>query len=201
MVLENLNDLIRLGVYTQTEGTCHLRKTDGVITDYQFRYSTNQIEGMEDLVKKVLKKDFSYKNGRISFSSKSLYEKLLSLGFNNFRAVDWNVPSIKGWGAEGQKEYLRAIIDTLGNIDIDRTTPYIAVTSVNEKSIKHIQTLFGGVFRVERRKNNFVTYRLTWTGKDAMYVLNHLEWKFYNPRNIRGAALIKVIRWEESLWV
>lgn len=199
MVLENFDDLIRLGVYTQTEGTFFLRKKNGVVTDYQFRYSTNQIDDLEDLVARVLRKDFTIKEGRIRFSSKRLYERFQSMGFKNFKAIDWNVPSIKGWGGDGQKEYLRAIIDTLGNVDIDKTNPYVAVSSVNEKSLKQIQNIFGGKFREEKRKNNYTTYRLTWYGKDALYLLNHLDWSFHNPRNIRGAALIKVIRWEESL--
>jgi hypothetical protein len=201
MVGSIFSDLIRIGVYSQLEGNTFIRKPKPPLIniDYRFGFSTNQISDMNELINRILGREINEgsRKGRLQFSSKELHDKLIDLGFKKFHSDDWNVPTITVWGFEGQKEYLRAIIDSIGNVDIDRGQPYIALSNVNKIGVLKLQKMFGGKFRVEVRKNGFTTYRINWRGRKAIELLNFLDWRFYNHRNIRGAELIRVVRWED----
>lgn len=184
-----MTDLIRIGTYTGTEGTFtnYRRK-------YEFGFFLNQISDMRQLLSRVMEREFDHKL-RVQFSSKELYDKLVSLGFNQFHATDWNIPNLSQFGELGRKEYARAIVDSLGNVDVDEHTPYVRLHSGNNESIKKFQRIFGGVLT-----GPYEGYtNLTWKGTNAIDFIDYMDWKFYNRRNRRGSELIKAVRWEDYL--
>lgn len=186
-------DLIRIGVYTGTEGGFI---KSGNRNNYRFRFALNQIADMKDVLERVVGHEVS---GRItaSVSSKDLYDRLREMGFETFRADDWNVPNLSAWGLAGRKEYIRAIIDSLGNVDISENVPYVQIRSVNQKGVRIIRSAFGGNMTGPYGKDPSVY--LKWTGRYALNLLDSIDWLFNNPRNQRGAELIRVIKWSDYL--
>ena len=187
------SDLIRLGVYSAVEGNFI---KSGNRNNYRFRFHLNQIADIKDLLSRVIGYEVT---GRVvaSVSSEELYIELKKLGFEKFRADDWNVPILSAWGQHGKNEYIRALIDSLGNVDISEEAPYIQLQSVNVNSIKMIRNIFGGNITGPYGRSPSVYLR--WSGKNALDLLDRLDWRFYNLRNQRGAELIRVIRWSDYL--
>lgn len=185
----DLHDLIRVGVYAQVEGNLSIYHSN-----YDFSFYLNQISDMKPLLERITGRKFEDKL-RIRFRSKGLYDRLSGYGFKQFHTDDWNIPNLNQFGELGKNEYFRALIDSLGNVDIDETVPYVRVSTINEKSLKSIANIFGGRLTGPYDDRLY----LTWKGTDAIDTLNLLEWKFSNRRNSRGAQLIRSVRWEDYL--
>lgn len=184
-------DLVRIGTYAQVEG--NFRMMAGAKRYYRFTFFLNQISDMRDLINRVVELDGSHIDGGsyIQFYSKELYERLKEMGFERFRARDWNVPRCINSSSAMKREYLRSLVDALGDVDIDRTTPYIRISSVNGASLRRVGEIYGGVF-IPHRNDNY----LQWYGREALGVGEYLGWRFYCYRNIRGAELVKNARWD-----
>lgn len=184
------NDLFRLGVYSQVEGNFRVDK-------YRFTFYLQQISDIKELVNRVIdaQVDDLDKGTFIQFYSKSLYEKLSGLGFYKFGVHNWNIPNSYKWSESLKKEYLRSIIDSLGNLDIDRTTPYIKVQSVNNLGLASIAKIYGGTMYHHRTAGY-----LHWYGKDTLAICEYLDWNFHCYRNQRGAEIVKSINWERYIW-
>lgn len=181
-------DLLRIGAYAQMEGSFRMGIRNRF--DYRFMFATNQISDMEELISRVVdryRKDGPY----IEFYSKELYEALRDMGFRTFMQYDWNVPRCVMRSHSLKYEYLRAAIDSLGDVDIDSGVPYIRLMSVNHDGLSMMHDIYGGtLLRYDRSSY------LQWKGADAMVLMESLNWRFYCYRNIRGAELVKGVRWE-----
>ena len=195
--MPSLNDLIRIGVYSQMEGTFFIyKKHNSREVKYTFSFYPYQISDMDDLLKRVAgKSPLIKKDGRLVINSKQLYEVLTSLDFKSFHNYDWNMPLIDGWGIDGRKEYIRAVIDSLGDVDIKENIPSIQISSVNKIGLNMIYKSFGGNLNGPYSDRYF----LVWRGEAAKMMLNYLDWKFYNNRNMRGANLIRIVRWQDYI--
>lgn len=187
---ERILDLIRVGVYTQMEG--NLERFRG---EYRFRFATNQIEDMPELISRVTGNPIN-KSLLISVNSKNLFKDLNSMGFEIFTAKDWNVPTLSGYSQNSCNEYLRAVIDSIGNVDVEKQVPVVRLTSVNIGGLGQIASFFDAKSVWSPGQNR---YRAYWKGRNAIKILDSVGWKFYNRRNQRGAELIKSVRWEEYL--
>lgn len=190
--IPDFNDFIRIGVYSQMEGSCVVRNNS-----VQFTFFLQQIKDMKTLAKKVSDDNIKEHGSYLRIYSRPLYEELVSLGFARFRHDNWNVPPLKSFGEDGTKEYLRAVIDSIGNVDIEGATPYIQLSSVNKSSINKLAFSFDGHIRGPYGTDASPRYFLRWKGKKALQLLDYLDWEFNNFRNDRGASLIKQIRWED----
>lgn len=186
------NDLIRLGVYTQMEGS-----VSTVHGGAQFTFFTRQIEDMTELCSRVAEKELSVYKGYVRIYSKKLLETLNYMGFESFHPWNWNV--LRDIDEEDEVEYLRAIIDSIGNVDIDRKTPYIQLSSINQVALRELNRKFGGKLRGPYASQNSERLFLLWKGRTALELLERLDWTFHNARNQRGAAIIRMVRWEDSL--
>lgn len=185
-------DLIRVGVFAQLEGNFI---ESGNNNNYRFRFYTNQIEDMKDLVSRVSGKP-PVNSVVISVSSNELYQKLRELGFYRFNTDNWNLPRVGRFSAAGRVEYLRAVIDAIGNVDVDKTVPVVKLSSINRNGLSQIANAFkGGALTGPYDKRWF----LAWKGSNAIDVLNYLDWRFNNRRNQRGAELIRAVRWSDYL--
>jgi hypothetical protein len=162
--------------------------------EYRFRFRTNQIKDMRELIKDVTGKDSD--KMVISINSKELFKSLNSLGFEVFGSRDWNVPPLESYTQTQRNEYLRAVIDSLGNVDVEESVPVIRLTSVNILGLSAIAFLFGARSTWSGRDSR---YRAYWKGQNAIDILDELGWSFNNPRNQRGAQLISAVRWEDYL--
>lgn len=179
-------DLIRFGSYAQMEGTVY-------VPDYRFRFRDKQIPSIKDLCIRLGKQPNKNKNIYTVYS-RDLFILLRDLGFHEFRAKYWNVPDVFGFNADEKLEYLRAVIDCLGNVDIEQDRVVVRVSSHNLDSITRVVELFEGAVSVRNGR----AYAF-WKDYHAINLLNDLDWKFYNPRNERGAELITGRKWEEFL--
>lgn len=189
---QELLDLIRVGVFTQLEGNFI---EAGNRNNYRFRFYTNQIEDMRDLIERVSGKPQT-NSIVVSVSSNELYQKLRDLGFYKFNVDNWNIPRVRRFSDAGKAEYLRAVIDSIGNVDIDKTVPVIKLSSVNKNGLAQVASAFkGGVLTGPYDKRWF----LAWKGSNAIDILNYLDWRFNNRRNQRGAELIRAVRWSDYL--
>lgn len=189
-------DLVRVGAYAQTEGNFRIHKNGG----YRFTFFFQQISDMRDLMKRVIDTEKVLDNRTyLQFYSKELYKDINSLGFYKFTQRDWNIPKVTMLSSSDKKEYFRAIVDALGNIDVDTyhgdNTPYVRIHSVNVESLKKLGSMFNGKYYQWQDRGV-----LQWKGKDAIDVLNYLDWEFYNFRNQRGAELIRTIKWSKFIW-
>lgn len=188
-----ITNLIRLGAYTQMEGSFYYYQKKG---EYFFRLNTNQIDDMDELLLNTLGKT-PYKRGPIAiFRSKELYEALQDLGFNKFHSYDWNVPNVINRSQEYKKEYLRAVFDSLGDINVRETSPIASIRSVNHDSLKRLSEIYGGNF-FTTKDQNYSRSVLEWYGRNAMDLVRWLDWKFYCGSNARGAELIKIVKWSD----
>ncbi len=200
----NETELLRIGAYAQMEGTVSVCRGGNGGTGYRFLFCTNQISDIEDLVTKIAS---SYgnrlaRNGhRISFYSKKLYDVLQNMGFHNFNTFNWNIPSCIHSSPSLKKEYLRCAIDSLGDIDIQGTTPYVAISSVNTDSMKKLSRLYGGRYYEYDNSSQNRVGRVQWKGRDALGVCEYIDWKAYCHRNIRGLELVRHVRWDMVLGV
>lgn len=188
-------DLIRIGTYAQVEGSFRYHKDAG----YRFTFFLNQIHDMKDLVKSLVNIDAFPKRTYVQFYSKGLYENLTSVGFYKFGAVNWNIPKIIMQSDSYKYEYLRAIIDSIGTVDVETNKnnyiPVVKIHSVNKQSLKKVRDIFGGNY--SEWKDRGV---LRWKGDDAIKLLEKLNWRFHCHKNIAGADLVKNIRWEKYIW-
>lgn len=187
------NDLFRLGVYGQLEGNFRIHSGS-----HRFTFYLQQISDIKDLVGRVVDVpvDDLVKSTYIQFSSKELYEQMTGLGFYRFGTHDWNVPRAYMQSMALRKEYLRGVIDALGVIDVDRTVPYVFMTSVNNTGVQMIQEIFGGNLHENPNGRSY----LKWRGKKALEIGTFLDWKFYCYKNIRGAEIVKNMNWEKFIW-
>lgn len=184
--------LVRIGAYSQMEGNFRIGVGDK--TDYRFTFFLNQISDMKELIDEVIAvgaDKLIKRNTYIQFYSKQLYRLLSELGFIKFGARDWNVPRCIYQSESSRREYLRAVVDSLGDVDIDRSTPYIRICSVNRDGLLRLSDIFDGTF-YEHGGTNY----LQWHGKECLRIGGYLEWKFYCHRNIRGAELIVNANWD-----
>lgn len=195
-ITKDLSSLIRIGAYAQFEGSCSYFKNQQGRESYQFVFFLNQIEDMLDLAEKATGRRLEKDGTHIRFYSKALYDRLNELGFEKFTRIDWNIPKSIMLSESFKKEYFRALIDGLGNVDIDRATPYIKIQSANNDTLRHVGNLFGGKFYHYNDKGYQTSY-LKWWGEDALKILDYLDWKFYCHRNKRGAEVIKHVKWEK----
>lgn len=189
---QRLLDLIRIATYAQLEGTFTM---SGNKNNYRFRFESQQIKDIKDLVERVMDKKIMGNPLTISISSKSLYEEIASLGFTHFYSYNWNIPKVNSFGPRGKAEYVRAVIDSIGNVDIDGASPQVQLSSVNSDSLQLFSKMFGGKTRGEYDGRTY----LRWGGQEAIDLLESLDWRFNNRRNERGAELIKAVRWEDYL--
>lgn len=184
-------DLLRIGAYAQMEGSFRTGIKNRF--DYRFTFAINQIVDMEELISRVVtnyRKDGPY----IEFYSKDLYESLSRMGFHDFRQTDWNVPRCINWSQTLKNEYIRAVIDSLGDIDIEQVgypVPYIRILSVNGNGLKTLRSIYGGHLYTYGNMNY-----LQWKGSDVLRLLDMLQWRFYCHRNIRGADIVRGVRWD-----
>ena len=191
VVRDRLHDLIRLGTYAQLEGSVNYR-----VNKVQFSYFLNQIIDMKQLAERVVGEKVKDHGHYIRIYKMGLYEELQSLGFRRFGQHDWNVPNINSFGESGKKEYLRAVIDSIGNVDVTDNQPYIKLSSVNHDSLIHLSKIFGAKFTGPYNYGYSDNYNARWKSSHATSVLEYLDYMFYNHRNRRGAELIKSVRWE-----
>lgn len=187
-------DLIRVGVYTQLEGNFI---KSGNNNNYRFRFSTKQIPDMGELLTRVTEIDFSNKK-KFSISSQELYIELRTMGFTEFGQNNWNV--LGEFLTDGEEaEYIRAIIDSIGNVDVDdKFYPIVKISSVNHDGILALQSRFGGGVYGPYKQSNSIY--LIWRGMEADFILDKVDYKFYNPRNQRGVELIQMYKWREPIW-
>lgn len=186
------NDLLRIGVYSQMEGSFRLHRGGVGGVGYRFGFALNQIDDIRELLDRVIYPPVETRGKvHVSFYCKPLYERLYEMGFRKFMSYDWNVPRCIMSSSSLRKEYLRAVIDSIGDVDVDRFSPYIRVASVNHDSMKELSNIFGGTLYKHRD-----TSYLQWKGSDAIRICRYLGWKFHCHRNIRGAELVK-----NSIWL
>jgi len=185
-------DIFRLGVYSQIEGNFR-----GMNKQYRFTFYLQQISDIRQLVNRVIdaQVDVLDKGTYIQFYSKELFNKLSDMGFHKFGTHDWNIPKSHSWSKEFKKEYLRGVIDSLGNVDIDRSSPYIRIQSVNVSGVVSVNKIYGG--KLYTSKNSAY---LQWWGNDALAICEYLDWIFHCYRNQRGAEIIKNVNWEKFIW-
>lgn len=183
-----MTDLIRFGVYVQTEGTL-------LKSRYQFRFYGNQIPDIPELIGKLTGTVPNITEaGRVSITSKDLFKRLKKKDFTEFGTYTWNVPRAANLSLKEETEYLRAIIDTLGDVGVEQNRPAIRLTSVNTNSLIEIMDRYNGSVSV--RLGRAFAY---WKDDRALQLLKHLDFKFYNPRNQRGSELVKAIKWKEFI--
>jgi hypothetical protein len=185
-------DLVRLAAYSQTEGGFRTY-ADGP----RFTFFLHQISDMRELLSRALivkHEKFVNKNTYVQFYSGILFDLMQDLGFYKFSSRDWNIPRCIYASRFLKQEYLRAIIDSLGEVDIDRTSPYVRVVSHNNDSLVKLSEIYGGKFYALRRDGV-----LQWKGKEALDLLGYLDWEFYCFRNIRGAEIVKNVSWDRVL--
>lgn len=186
------HDLFRLGLYSQMEG--NFRVHNG---SYRFTFYLQQIDDIEELVSRIVDVPVKALKRRtyIQFYSKKLFNILKDMGFHRFSHNDWNIPKAYLRSESMKKEYLRGVIDSLGNVDVDRTVPYVRIQSVNMDGLAKVHDIYGGKL-YESRGSAY----LQWIGRDALAICEYLDWKFNGSRNIRGAQIIKNVNWESFRW-
>lgn len=190
MSLENL-PLIRIGVYSQMEGSFDIR-------NFRFRLNANQIPDIRELIRPYRHHlEFSWDKMTVaSFNSEEVYLNLRRLGFEDFTTENWNVPYLPSYRREEKAEYLRAVIDSLGNVDIDdKRVPYVQLSSINSKGVRKLRSYFGGYLNgpYQNRRSNY----LRWKGHAAKDIFEYVNWRFNNPRNQRGLDMIEMMNWGE----
>lgn len=183
-------DIFRLGCYAQMEGSV-------TVSQSQFKFYRQQISDIDNLVERVVDIPLEEMNNRtfLQFRCVDLINELKYLGFYKFNVHDWNFPKATEKNEDLKKEHLRAVVDALGTVDVDKSTPYVKVQSVNTDSLVKIHTIHGGNLRLYGDTNY-----LEWKGDAALEICSYLDWKFYCYRNMRGAQLIKNIKWENFVW-
>lgn len=189
-------DLIRLGAYSQVEGNFRFHKKSG----YRFTFFLQQIGDMEDLIHRlVYLEPTDAKRTFIQFYSKPLYEELTAMGFYRFNTNDWNIPKVIHQSDAYKVEYMRAVVDSLGNVDVDTyrndNTPYVRISSINKNALQKLSQMFSGSYYEWRERST-----LQWKGQAALDFLDRLNWQFNCMRNGRGAELIRHVKWERYIW-
>lgn len=187
----NRVDLIRIGTYAQLEGSAYFSRSSQKPV---FQFFTTTIDDMASLIGRVTGKEPN-PGVRARFHSPKLWDELKLLGFRRYQTTDWNVPNVEKFSDEDRREYLRAVIDSLGNVDIEDGRPYIQVASHNASSLEKLAKIFNAEVRGPYDDRLFIR----WRGGRATEILETLDWKFHNRRNQRGADLIKAVRWEDYI--
>lgn len=188
------NDLIRFGVYTQMNGYFSIR--DG---HYRFRYVRDSIDDIYDLIVRVSgKRPFSTNNGKIEINSKKLLQDLNSIGFIRFSNKNWNIPNIANFTEDEVTEYIRAVIDSIGYVDSRVDNKWF-------RKVVYIKSFSPGMIELSKvlnrklYKNKEGRYCIEYNGKDAIEILDRLDWKFHKEIHKRGAEMIKRVHWEEFI--
>jgi hypothetical protein len=187
-------DLLRIGVYAQVEGGFRIHPGGRGGAGYRFTFTLNQIADMKNLLDRILvlgHEKYMRNGAYVSFYSKELYLMLNDMGFVDFTRRNWNVPRCISTSLSMRKEYMRSLIDSLGDVDVERGYPYIRIGSVNIDGLHKVSQIYGGSF-LPYHDNAY----LQWKGKDALEVCEYLEWRFNCHRNIRGAEIIRHAKWE-----
>ena len=188
-------DLIRIGAYTQMDGNFRYHNNSG----YRFTFFLHQIEDIKDLLKKTLYIDEFPNKTYTQFYSKTLYEALKELGFYTFKNTDWNIPKVINQSESYRTEYMRAVIDSIGTVDINTTKgnniPVVKIMSANKDSLLKIRDMYGGKFYEWKDRAN-----IQWRGKETTEILDKMNWIFHCYHNQHGANLISQIKWENFVW-